>query len=86
MTRWQKIFRWVGLVLSVPAGGYLAGCFLYYSWLSAAEPDRWSPKLVGLWSGIAALSALLFFVIFIYCVVSLIRDANTKYRKEQNAA
>ena len=85
MTRRQKIFRWAGLVLSVPTGGYSAGCFLYYSWLSAAEPNLWPPEWTVFWTGGAALLALLFFAIFIYCVVSLIRDANTKYRKEQNA-
>jgi len=76
---------WVGLALSLPAGGYAALSFIFYSWLSAAEPERWSPERAGLWAGGAAILALLFLGIFIYCLVSLIREANRKYREEQNA-
>ena len=75
----------MGLVLSIPAGGYAALIFIYYSWLSAAEPERWPPERAGLWAGGASILAFLFFVLFVYCLTSLIKEANRKYREEQSA-
>ena len=75
---------WSGLILSLPAGGYAGISFIFYSWLSAAEPERWPPERAGLWAGAAFIAALFFLVLFIYCIVSLIKEANRKYREEQN--
>jgi hypothetical protein len=84
MTKQRKLFLWVALVLSVPAGGYAFLSFIFYSWLSAAEPERWPPERAGLWAGGAAIFALLFFILFVYCLVSLIKAANRAYREEQH--
>ena len=75
---------WAGLILSVPAGGYAAVSVVFYAWLSAASPDRWPPDRAGLWVAVALFFAVLFFVLFVYCLVSLIRDANRRYREEQS--
>ena len=85
MTKRKKILLWFGLVLSVPAGGYTGISIVFYSWLNAADPDRWPPEKSGLWAGGAALLTILFLVLFIYCLVSLIREVNQRYRDEQNA-
>jgi nucleoside permease NupC len=72
---------WLGLVLSLPASGYAGVNFIFYSWLNAAEPERWPSERAG-----AALAlAILFFSLFVYCLVSLIRYASRKYREKQNA-
>lgn len=74
---------WVGLILSVPIGGYATVSVVFYAWLSAASPDRWPPDRAGLWMAFSFFFAVLFFLIFVYCLVSLIRDANHRYREEQ---
>ena len=79
------MFTWLGLVLSLLAGGYAGLSFIFYAWLSAAEPERWPPERAGLWAGSAAILALLFFALFVYCLASLIRDSNRRCREEQKA-
>ena len=85
MTKRRKIFTWLGLILSLLAAGYAGVSFIFYAWLSAAEPERWPPERAGLWAGSAALLALVLFSLFVYCLVSLIREANRRYREEQKA-
>ncbi len=53
---------------------------MYYAWLSAAQPERWPPERAGAWAYGAALLALVLLAVFIYCLVSLIREANRQYR------
>ncbi len=84
MSKRKKILLWLGLMISIPAGGYTGVSFIFYSWLSAAEPERWPPERAGIWAGSAFLIALLFLVLFIYCLVSLIKETNRKYREQQN--
>jgi hypothetical protein len=86
VTKRRKIFLWVGLVLSVPAAGYAAVCVVFYAWLSAAEPQRWPSERAGVWVAGALVLAVLFLSTFIYCVVSLIKEANRQYREEQRNA
>jgi hypothetical protein len=83
LTKRQKTLRWLGLVLSLPAAAYAVLSFIFYSWLSAAEPERWPPERAGLWAGGAALLAVIFLGVFIYCIVTLIRNANAEYRSKQ---
>jgi len=85
MTRRRKLFLWTGLALSIPAAGYAALSFVFYSWLSAAEPERWPPGRAGVWAGGAAILALAFLALFIYCLVSLVKEANRAYREEESA-
>jgi len=70
---------------SVSAGGYAGISVIFYSWLNAAEPECWPPEKAGLWAGGAAILTILFLALFIYSLVSLIREVNRKYREEQNA-
>lgn len=85
MTPRRKISLWVGLFVSLPAAGYAAMSCVFYAWLNAAEPDRWPAAKAGLWSESAAVLAILFFGVFVYCLVSLIRSANKAYRESGNA-
>jgi hypothetical protein len=85
MTKRRKILLWVALVLSVPATFYAGGSVVFYAWLSAAAPERWPPDRAAHWTYSALALTVLFLGLFIYCVVSLIREANRKYREEQNA-
>ena len=71
------------MVLSLPATYYSGVSVIFYSWLNAAEPERWPAEKAGLWAGGALILTILFISIFIYCVASLIKDANKKYREEQ---
>jgi hypothetical protein len=80
----KKILLWTGLVASVPAAGYFATAVVFYAWLSAASPDRWPPERAALWAyGSLALTTV-FVVLFIYCLVSLIKGANKAYREERD--
>jgi len=73
------------MILSVPAIYYAGVSVVFYSWLSAAEPERWPPDRAGLWAGGALVLTVLFIAIFIYCLVSLIKETNRRYREGQNA-
>jgi uncharacterized membrane-anchored protein len=83
MTKRRKILTWLGLVLSLPAASYAGVSVIFYAWLNAAEPERWPSERAGLWSGVAAVLALLFLALFVYCLASLIGEANRRYREEQ---
>ena len=85
MTKRRKITTWIGLVLSLPAGGYAAMSFVFYAWLSAATPGRWPPERAALWAYSSLALAVVLLGVFVYCVVSLIKDANKTYRTERNA-
>jgi hypothetical protein len=82
----KLIATWIGLLLALPAGGYAAMSFIFYAWLSAAAPDRWPPERAALWAYSSLALAVLFFGVFVYFVVSLIKDANRTYQRERNAA
>ena len=85
MSKRRKIFIWLALVASLPATGYAGMSFIFYAWLSAAEPERWPPERAALWAYSALALAVVFLGVLIYCVVSLIKEANRQYREEQNA-
>jgi hypothetical protein len=83
MTNRRKLFTWLGLFLSLPAAGYAGVSFIFYSWLSAAEPERWPPERAGVWAFGALALAIIFLGLFVYCIVSLIREANRRHRESQ---
>jgi len=85
MTRREKTLLWAGVLLSLPAAGYAATSVVFYAWLNAAEPERWPSERAGIWVVGALLLTVLFLSCFVYCLVSLIKEANRKYREEQNA-
>ena len=85
MTKRRKILLWFGLVLSIPATYYAGSSVVFYAWLNAAEPERWPADRAALWSYSALAITVLLLGLFIYCVVSLVKEANRKYREEQNA-
>jgi hypothetical protein len=85
MTKRRKIATWVALILSLPAAGYAGTSVIFYAWLSAAQPDRWPAERAGIWVFSALALTVLLLALFIFCVVSLIRDANKTYRSERNA-
>jgi hypothetical protein len=85
MTKRRKIFLWLGLVVSLLASGYAGMSFIFYAWLNAAAPERWPPERAALWAYSALALAILFFGFLVYCVVSLVKEANRQYREEQNA-
>jgi len=85
MTRRGKIFRWVGVVVSLPAALYTGTGFFFYAWLNAAEPDRWPADKAALWAYSSLVLALILLAVFIYCVVSLVRESNRNYQGRNNA-
>ena len=74
------------MVLSVPVIYYAGTGVVFYAWLNAADPERWTPDKASLWAGGALAVTILFLGIFIYCVVSLVKDANRKHRDKVNNA
>ena len=85
MARRRKIFLWPGMVLSLLATGYGGTSFIFYAWLSAAAPDRWPPDRAAVWTFSALVLTILFFGLFVYCAVALVKEANRRYRDEKNA-
>lgn len=80
----KKLILWTALVLSFPATLYAGMSVIFYSWLNAAEPDRWPAEKAATWAGGSLILTIVFFSVFVYCVVSLVKMANKKYREEQN--
>ena len=75
---------WVALILSVPATGYAGISVIFYSWLNAANPERWPAAKAGLWAGGALFLTVVFFSLFVYCVRALIKNTNQDHINEQN--
>jgi len=85
MTRRRKILLWLGLVVSLPVAGYAGISVIFYSWLNAAEPERWPAEKAAVWAYSALALTVIFIGVFIYCLVSIIKEANRKYREKQSA-
>ncbi len=85
MTRRKKILLWLGLVVSVPAAGYAGISVIFYSWLNAAEPERWPTEKAAVWAYSALALTIVFLGLFGFCLVSIIKEANRKYREQHNA-
>ena len=60
-------------MLSILASGYAAMSFIYYSWLNAADPENWPAERVAVWAYSSLGLSVIFFGVFIYCVVKLFR-------------
>ncbi|MDH5669392.1 MAG: hypothetical protein OEY86_15415 [Nitrospira sp.] len=84
MTKRRKVFLWLALVVSLLATGYAGTSFIFYVWLSVAAPERWPAERAALWAYSALGLAVMFLGVLIYCIVSLIKEANRRYREEQN--
>ena len=85
MNKKGKLIRWIGAALSLPASLYAGTSFIFYAWLNAAEPERWPAEKAEIWAYSALALSVLLFAVFVYCLVSLIKEANRRYREEQNA-
>ena len=83
MSKNAKLLRWVGIVISLPASFYAGMSFIFYAWLNASDPDHWPAEKAAIWSYSSLAIAIAFLGMFIYCVTSLIKEANRKYREEQ---
>lgn len=82
MTGRTKLLLWLGVIVSLPAGGYAAMCVVFYSWLNAADPARWPAARASIWAYSSLAFAVLFLGLFIYCLASLIKGANRQYHDE----
>lgn len=78
MTKLKIIFLWVGLLGSLPATGFTGLSIVLYARLSAVAPERWPPDKAGLWTYSALALMVLFVCLFIYCLVSLIKESNRR--------
>ena len=83
MSKKAKIMRWAGAALSLPMFIYAGMSFVFYAWLNAADPERWPAEKAAVWAYSSLAMAVLFLGVFIFCVASLIIEANKKYREEQ---
>ena len=82
----KKMMLWLGLVFSLPAAGYAAISVVYYAWLNAADPDRWPNEKAAIWVIGALVLTIAFSILFIYCLIALIKEANRSYREEQKGS
>jgi hypothetical protein len=81
----RKIILWIGLILSIPATGYGGMSVVFYFWLNASQPERWSEERASIWAYSALALTVIFFIIFIYCIVSLIKESRTNSNEGSNA-
>ena len=80
----KTLISWLALIISAPATFYSAMSAIFYSWLNAAEPERWPVEKANIWAGGSLLLTIIFFSIFVYSIVSLVKMANNKYREQQD--
>jgi hypothetical protein len=85
MTKRASLVLWLSAALSLLAALYAGGNVIFYAWLTAAAPERWSAERAAPFVYGALSLAVLFLLAFICCVVTLVREANRKYRLEQDA-
>ena len=67
----------------MPLAAYAGISAVFYAWLNAAEPERWPAEKAAIWVYGALVLTMMFIVLFIHCLVSLIKEANRKYAEEQ---
>ena len=80
LTRRNRFWRWIVLAASIPLAIYFVGSMVFYSWLSAAQSERWPVEKASLWAGGAAALSAVSLSALVYCTVTLIRDTNRRYR------
>jgi hypothetical protein len=83
MTKHRKLLLWTGLTLSLPAPGYAGISVVFYAWLDASR--QWPTEKIAVWAYSALALIVLFLGLFIYWLVSLVKEAKRTYREEQNA-
>ena len=83
MSKRRKILLWIGLILSLPASAYAGLSVVFYAWLDASR--HWPTEKAAVWAYGSLVLAVLFLALFIYCLVSLIKESNKQYSAEQNA-
>jgi hypothetical protein len=81
----RKIILWFGLIISIPATGFGGISVVFYFWLNAAQPERWSEEKSAIWAYGALTLTVMFFIIFIYCMVSLIKESRINSNESSNA-
>ena len=86
MTKAQKIGCQLGAVLSLAAAVYSGSSVFFYAWLNAAEPENWPVDRAAKWAYSSLALAILFTVIFIACVIYLVKDSRQKKKEVSSAA
>lgn len=74
---------WTGMLLSLPIAGYAGMSIVFYAWLDASR--QWPTEKAAVWAYGSMAVTVLFAALFVYCLVSLIRNANREYRAEKSA-
>ncbi len=79
MSKKRKIWLWVGMVASVPLGLYAFLCVIFYAWKNAADPVNWPSEKAAMYCYSSLAITFLFLVLFIYCMVSLVKNEKKEY-------
>jgi hypothetical protein len=85
MTKRARLFFWFSAVLSFVAAGYAENSAIFYAWLTASAPQRWSGERAAPFVYGSLALTIFFLFAFICCVVVLVRDGNRRSRLEENA-
>ena len=83
MSKRRKVLLWLGLCISFPAAAYAGVSVVFYAWMDASR--QWPTEKAAVWTFGAFVLTVVFAGLFIYCLVSLIKEANRAYREERNA-
>ncbi len=80
MSKRKKVLLWIGLLVSLPIAGYAGMCVVFYAWLDASR--QWPTEKAAMWAYGSLSIMIIFSALFIYCLVSLIWNANREYKAE----
>ena len=83
MSSRRKLLLCLGAILSLPAAGYSVLGFVFYAWRESLT-QRASENAILAFGALTL--AVLFILLFVVCVVALIKGANRGFREKQHAA
>jgi uncharacterized membrane protein len=83
MSNKRKIWLWVGMVASVPVRLYAFLCVIFYAWKNAADPINWPSEKVAVYYYSSLAITSVFLGLFIYFLVTLIKNKNTEHFESQ---
>lgn len=74
---------WVCGIVSLLASIYLMISFQFYAWLDATR--HWPTEKAAIWAYSSLALCVIFFIVFIVCVVKAVRATNENFRKTQSS-
>jgi len=85
MTKKVKIFRWICVLGALPAAYYALSASIFYAWLNAYDPEKYPAEEVAFQAYSYFALTVTLVILFLYCVISLIKERNKNRKEKENA-